>query len=78
VWIISAFIPPPFRFVLWGIGLAIDFGTPIIAGKLHSQFAPHISHLPEHMGLFTIIVLGESILGVVPESQTWNLVSILC
>lgn len=64
---VSAFIPPPFRFVLWGIGLAIDFATPITAGKLHPQFAPHISHLPERMGLFTIIVLGESILGVVPE-----------
>jgi low temperature requirement protein LtrA len=42
VWIISAFIPPPFRFVLWGIGLAIDFATVITAGRLHSQFAPHI------------------------------------
>jgi low temperature requirement protein LtrA len=66
VWIISAFIPPPFRFVLWGIGLVIDFATPITVGRLHSQFAPHISHLPERMGLFTIIVLGESVLGVVP------------
>jgi low temperature requirement protein LtrA len=65
VWIISAFIPPPFRFVLWGIGLIIDFATPISVGRLHSQFAPHISHLPERMGLFTIIVLGESVLGVV-------------
>jgi low temperature requirement protein LtrA len=66
LWIISAFIPPPFRFILWGIGLAIDFATPITAGKLQSQFfAPHISHLPERMGLFTIIVLGESVLEVV-------------
>jgi low temperature requirement protein LtrA len=65
VWIISAFIPPPFRFVLWGIGLAIDFATPITIGRLQSQFAPHISHLPERMGLFTIIVLGESVLEVV-------------
>jgi low temperature requirement protein LtrA len=64
VWIISAFIPPPFRFVLWGIGLVIDFATPITARRL-PQFAPHISHLPERMGLFTIIVLGESIMGVV-------------
>jgi low temperature requirement protein LtrA len=64
VWIISAFIPPPFRFVLWGIGLVIDFATPITARRL-PQFAPHISHLPERMGLFTIIVLGESITGVV-------------
>jgi low temperature requirement protein LtrA len=71
VWIISAFIPPPFRFVLWGIGLAIDFATPITAGRrLHSQFAPHQSHLPERMGLFTIIVLGESVLGVVTGVST--------
>ncbi|MFL6498418.1 MAG: low temperature requirement protein A [Nitrososphaera sp.] len=65
LWIISAFIPPPARFLLWGIGLAIDFATPITARRLHSQFAPHISHLPERMGLFTIIVLGESVLEVV-------------
>ncbi|MFL6486770.1 MAG: low temperature requirement protein A [Nitrososphaera sp.] len=65
VWIISVFIPLPFRFVLWGIGLAIDFAMPITAGRLQSQFAPHISHLPERMGLFTIIVLGESVQGVV-------------
>lgn len=69
VWIISAFIPPPFRFVLWGIGLAIDFATVITAGRLHSQFAPHISHLPERIGLFIIIVLGESVLEVVAGVQ---------
>ena len=65
VWIISAFVPPPFRYLLWGIGLAIDFATVITAGRLHSQFAPHISHLPERIGLFIIIVLGESVLEVV-------------
>jgi low temperature requirement protein LtrA len=70
LWIISAFIPPPFRFILWGIGLAIDFATPFTAGRrLYSQFAPHISHLPERMGLFTIIVLGESVLEVVVGVQ---------
>jgi low temperature requirement protein LtrA len=72
VWIISAFIPPPFRFVLWAIGLVIDFATPITAGRLHSQFAPHISHLPERMGLFIIIVLGESVLEVVAGVQKWG------
>jgi low temperature requirement protein LtrA len=66
IWIISAFIPPSLRFLLWGIGLAIDFATPFTTGtRLYSQFAPHISHLPERMGLFTIIVLGESVLEVV-------------
>jgi low temperature requirement protein LtrA len=72
VWIISAFIPPPFRFVLWAIGLVIDFATPITAGRLHSQFAPHISHLPERMGLFIIIVLGESVLEIVAGVQKWG------
>src|SRR5687768_14084216 len=28
IWTVSAFVPPPLRFILWGIGLAIDFGTP--------------------------------------------------
>jgi low temperature requirement protein LtrA len=70
LWIISAFIPPPFRFVLWAIGLVIDFATPITTRKLQLQFAPHISHLPERMGLFTIIVLGESVLEVVAGVST--------
>lgn len=79
IWTISAFVPPPLRFILWGIGLAIDFGTPFLAGKLAIKIAPHISHLPERMGLFTIIVLGESILGVVVglAGHEWNTYSTL-
>ncbi|MGB7632749.1 MAG: low temperature requirement protein A [Nitrososphaeraceae archaeon] len=77
IWTVSAFVPPPLRFVLWGIGLAIDFGTPFLAGRLAIKFAPHISHLPERMGLFVIIVLGESILGVVLglAGHEWNIYS---
>lgn len=79
LWTVSAFVPPPLRFILWGIGLAIDFGTPFLAGRLAIKFAPHISHLPERMGLFIIIVLGESILGVVLglTSHEWDIYSSL-
>lgn len=80
IWTVSAFVPSPLRFILWGIGLAIDFGTPLLAGRLAIKFAPpHISHLPERMGLFTIIVLGESILGVVIglAGHEWNIYSTL-
>jgi low temperature requirement protein LtrA len=76
IWLISAFVPiPEVRFMLWIIGLIIDFATPITAGKLHSQFAPDISHLPERMGLFTLIVLGESIVGIVTgmTEQNWDI-----
>ena len=77
IWLISAWVPPPYRFVLWGVGMLVDFGTPLTAGKLHSQLAPHASHLPERFALFTLIVLGESITGVVSGllRQQWCLAS---
>jgi low temperature requirement protein LtrA len=77
IWLISAFVPPPYRFVLWGIGMLVDFGTPLTAGQLHSTLAPHASHLPERFALFALIVLGESITGVVSGlmGQQWSLAS---
>jgi low temperature requirement protein LtrA len=79
IWLISALVPPPYRFILWGLGLTVDFATPLTAGKLHSQLAPHASHLPERFALFTLIVLGESITGVVSglTKQHWGLWSVL-
>ncbi|HSF52044.1 MAG TPA: low temperature requirement protein A, partial [Nitrososphaeraceae archaeon] len=79
IWLISTFVPvAEERFVLWIIGLIVDFATPITAGKLHSQFAPDISHLPERMGLFTLIVLGEAIAGIITgmTDQVWNIYSV--
>jgi low temperature requirement protein LtrA len=78
IWLISAFVPfTEIRFVLWVIGLIVDFATPISTIKL-PKFAPHISHLPERMGLFTIIVLGESIISIVTgmTEQVWNVYSV--
>jgi low temperature requirement protein LtrA len=65
IWLVSAWVPTPARFYLWGLGLVIDFATPLSAGKLHSQLAPHATHLPERFALFILIVLGEAIAGVV-------------
>jgi low temperature requirement protein LtrA len=65
IWLVSAWASPPFRFYLWGLGILIDFATPLSAGKLHSQLAPHATHLPERFALFILIVLGEAISGVV-------------
>ncbi|HEY5737529.1 MAG TPA: low temperature requirement protein A [Nitrososphaeraceae archaeon] len=80
IWLISAFVPlTEIRFALWVIGLIIDFATPISTSKLTSKFAPHISHLPERMGLFTLIVLGESIVGIVNglTEQIWDIYSVI-
>jgi low temperature requirement protein LtrA len=43
------------------------------------QFAPHTKHLPERFGLFTIIVLGIAILGIVDGIAThqWTISSMV-
>lgn len=64
--------PMPIRFGFWGIALIISFGTPI-TGRLHADIPPHASHFPERFGLFTIIVLGESIVGVVTGAEQGEL-----
>ncbi|MEA2575284.1 MAG: hypothetical protein QOH93_2582 [Chloroflexia bacterium] len=66
LWVLSIFVDPPWRFMLWGIGLLFDLLTPL--GTLHIQRrlpSYSTSHLPERFGLFTIIVLGESVAGTV-------------
>jgi low temperature requirement protein LtrA len=79
LWLISAFVPIPFRFVIWALGLAIDFATPLTAQQHQRQLLPHFEHLPERFGLFTIIVLGEAIIAVVNgvAEVKWNGMSAL-
>ena len=76
-WMASAFVPVPLRFGLWALGLAVDFGIPVSVGHLHAQLPPHASHLSERFGLFTLIVLGESVAAVVEgvTGQQWNILS---
>lgn len=64
-WLVSLFVPLPWRFWLWGVGLIIDFATPLSAGQRVAQVPPNMAHTTERIGLFTIIVLGESIVAVV-------------
>jgi low temperature requirement protein LtrA len=65
LWIISAFIPTPWRFIFWGVAIIIDLMTPITASDMHINLPAHPTHLPERFGLFTIIVIGEAVVSVV-------------
>ena len=73
LWAVSALVPDPWRFGLWGVALAVDFLTPLTAGQLHVNFPPHLMHLPERFGLFTIIVIGEAVVSVVMGIGTGGL-----
>jgi low temperature requirement protein LtrA len=65
LWTVSLAVPEPWRFLLWGIGLAADLGVPALIGPRFVGRVPiHASHIPERFALFTIIVLGESVVAV--------------
>lgn len=67
LWLASVFVPPPYRFALWLLGLALEFYVPLSAGsrRLQHLLPPDTAHFAERYGLFTIIVLGESFIKVV-------------
>ena len=65
VWTVSLLVPEEARIVLWAIGLGIDFYTPYRMRKVQAKVPLDVSHLPERFGLFTILVLGESIAAVI-------------
>lgn len=64
IWVVSIVVPEPARFWLWGIALTIDLATPFIMRRAQAASPLDVSHLPERFGLFTILVLGETIVAV--------------
>lgn len=81
LWAASIFVPAPARFFLWALGLAADFATPWIGRSrgILGRFPLDVSHLPERFGLFTLIVLGESVLAMANgvSQVNWQGASIL-
>jgi low temperature requirement protein LtrA len=65
VWTISALVPDSARIAVWAAALALDLATPWVMRKEQARVPLDVSHLPERFGLFTILVLGESIAAVV-------------
>jgi low temperature requirement protein LtrA len=67
IWLVSAFVPSPARYVMWIIGWIIDFYTPLSSRsrELQAALPPSPHHLPERFGLFTIIVFGEAFVKVI-------------
>ncbi len=64
LWLISIVTPAPARFWIWAVAFAIDLATPYAVRKIQAAAPLDVSHLPERFGLFTILVLGESIVAV--------------
>ena len=69
VWLASAMVDTPLRYVLWGAALAIEVATPLLSWGVLARLPVDREHLRERFGLFTIIVLGEAVLAVVIGTQ---------
>lgn len=61
------------RLALWALAVVVEVGTPAVTVRLQSALPP-ISRdkFPERFGLLTIIVLGETVSGVIRGLSTAN------
>ncbi len=66
IWLSSLLVPPPLRYVVWAVGLCVELLGPILAVMTldNPRVTFHPRHIAERYGLFTLIVLGESVLAV--------------
>lgn len=61
-WLIGIAVPAPSSYIMWGIGLAIEFFTPVSAGKGNVKFPANFAHLRERFGIFTIVMMGAAVI----------------
>ena len=65
LWLVSLFVPEPLRFIVWILAVIIDIIVTISITRKYVNLPPNAFHLSQRMGLFVIIVLGETIFGLV-------------
>ena len=75
--LVSVAVSSPNRYWIWAVALTLDVGVPLVVRRRVSLVPIHASHVPERIGLFTIIVLGEAVVAVVIGTNTveWSLES---
>ncbi|HZR40304.1 MAG TPA: low temperature requirement protein A [Ktedonobacteraceae bacterium] len=81
LWLGSLFVPSPIRYILWALGLLIEIAAPMVASLTLTSLRYYTSHIPERIGTFTLIVLGESIIqvgtGLGPTPTHWSALFII-
>ena len=77
--LISLLISPPYRYYTWAAALVVELGIPFFNRRLTRSIPVDFSHIPERLGLFTIIVLGEAVLATATGASIvkWNLTTVV-
>lgn len=76
VWLVSAATPAPWRYAVWFIAAAVEIIAAVRASRFVTALPPNAHHLPERFGLFTLILIGESIIAIMKGIQSqpeWSL-----
>ncbi|MDI1466055.1 low temperature requirement protein A [Catellatospora sp. KI3] len=67
IWAVSAFVDGPARFALWGLAIVLEVAL-LAFGTAQSRVMYRllsVEHLVERIGLFIVIVFGESVFAIV-------------
>jgi low temperature requirement protein LtrA len=65
LWLVSMFVPEPYRSILWGVSLSLDLCAPPFVWGMLGDTPIVVSHITERFGQFFIVVLGVSVASVV-------------
>ncbi len=76
-WLVSLLFDGTLQYALWTVGVLIELGTPFTPHmeKWQMKYVPHLEHMVERYGIFSIIVLGESFLKII-DSQAGQVLSL--
>ena len=74
LWAAALFVPGNARYLLWAAGVLCEAAAPLLATRYGGGVPLHLEHLPERVGLFVMLVLGESIASIVAgvHDQHWS------
>ncbi len=64
LWVTTAFVPDPYFIIVALSALAIDVLIPLTVGKGNTIRYLNVHHLQERLGLFLMLVIGESMIVV--------------
>lgn len=80
LWLFSLLAPETVRYWFWGLALLVEILTPVLGQLTVLKDVPvQVSHMPERLRLFTLIVLGESVVvtGSGVADTSWQPSSVL-
>src|SRR5207253_58363 len=78
LWLASLAVATPWRYAVWVVAQLVELSLPPLSTRLHRRIPTDPRHLPERWALFTLIVLGESVVAVaiLARETNWNVSSV--